>query len=104
VIRYGISRGRRYVRGTPWIRGPQLHGHARRVAAAETDAYRRRLAQKIRDARLERGVAVSEIAAATGLAECAIHRAEKGERGWPEMLTIVRIARALDMQPYELIP
>jgi len=81
-----------------------LRGHARRVANRETEVYRARLAQNVRDARLERGVAVSELAAAAGLDKCNIHRIERGERGWPDMLTLVRIARALDMQPSELMP
>ena len=61
------------------------------------------LARSIRDARMERGVAISELAAATGLNSHHLHRLERGE-GEPMILTLVRIARALDMQPNELMP
>ena len=92
-------------RGRPLKRGRQLHGHARRVAAGEMQTYMRRLAQSIRDARLERGVAISELAAATGLNEHNLYRIERAEHArTPTLLTIVRIARALDMQPSELVP
>ena len=87
----------------PGPKGPHLHGRARRVAIAEVVRYRALLARAIREARIERGIAMSELAAATGLNETNLYHIEGNEHS-PTISTLVRIARALDMQPSELVP
>lgn len=84
-------------------------GAAREVTQIELDAYFVRLVNAIRDARRERDVTQAELSRVTGISEQTLSRLERhagSSRGtWkhgPRYETIVRIARALGMEPSEL--
>lgn len=76
----------------------------------ELDAYFVRLVRNIRDARRERDISQAELSRACGITEQTLSRLERhagSSRGkWkhgPRVETIVRIARALDLEPSELM-
>jgi DNA-binding XRE family transcriptional regulator len=81
-----------------------LHGRARRVKGIWIPAYRAELGQRLRRARLEAGIAVSELAAAAGAHPRTIHSIEAGRILDPHYSTIVRLALALSLAPSELVP
>ena len=90
-------------------RGPERHGHAQRFDERESRVYALALARKIREAREDQDIAVSELAAATGIDRRDLHRLERGVRKDgritnPKLDTLVRIARALGLSPSEILP
>lgn len=80
-----------------------LTGRARRYDPKSERAYRLALANNVRRARIERSIAMDELAAAIGGNERTIHEIETGSTN-PKFTTIVRIAVAMGMSPYELVP
>ena len=56
-----------------------MHGKAQRVDKTADRAYRAAIAQRVRDARLERDVSPYELGAATGLDASCIYKIERGE-------------------------
>lgn len=79
-----------------------LHGATRDADARETDLYLRRIGQIVRDARTERSVSAQSLARAIGAHPRTIHALERG--GSPLLTTLIRIARALELAPSELLP
>jgi ribosome-binding protein aMBF1 (putative translation factor) len=84
-------------------------GKCRRVDDHELDWHIREIGRLVRDARLERDVSQEELAAASGLGIASICRIEQGKTRRNRNLggtvsTIVRIALALGVRPYELMP
>lgn len=84
-------------------------GKARRVDDHEIDWHIREIGRLIRDARVERDVPQEELAAAAGIGVACLTRIEhgKGRRGrnlGATTSTIIRIALALGVRPYELMP
>lgn len=86
------------------IRGPQLTGKAKRVNTSQADLYVADVARKLRDARLEAGVSVHELAAATQLNSATIFGYERGRKLVPKLATLVRVALALKLHPSEIMP
>lgn len=90
-----------------------LRGLARPVAMEQALAYLRAVGRRIEDARLERGISAYTLAAAIGTSPSGILRIERGHyygrkiadsRCGPHLVTIIRIAIALDVALYELMP
>lgn len=84
-------------------------GKARKVGDWETDWHFREIGRLIRDARLERDISLEELAAATGIGEATLSRIERAvsrrsRNLGPTVNSIVRIALALGVRPYELMP
>jgi transcriptional regulator with XRE-family HTH domain len=84
-------------------------GKCRRVDDHELDWHIREIGRLIRDARLERDVSQEELAAASGIGQASIVRIEagKGRRGrnlGATVTSVIRIALALGMRPYEWLP
>ena len=63
---------------------------------------RERFAQNLRSARLERGLSQEDLGYAAGLHRTEVSLLERGGRD-PRLHTIVRLARALKMQPGDLL-
>lgn len=86
-----------------------MWGKARRVGEWEPDWHLREIGKLIRDARVERDVSLEELAAATGIGEATLSRIERAKsrrnnnRG-ATIASIIRIALALGVRPYELMP
>lgn len=88
-----------------------LAGRARRVERKLLPIYLRKLGLRVRDARVERDIAASELAAASGVSVATIHRLEtakprrsRGRIVGARVDTIIAIALALDLSPSELMP
>lgn len=89
-----------------------MQGRAQRVRLQDVPQYFRIIGRLVRDARLERDVSLSELAAAIGTDQHHIARLERGvirpktntKPYGPSTGLIVRIALALNMQPSELMP
>jgi len=82
-------------------------GAARDVTDAEVALYARRVARRIRDLRLERGINQGELARAAGIGGGAsevgdVERVKRRKRG-PSLYVLIRIARALGVDPSELL-
>ncbi len=82
---------------------PDRHGKALRVDPRIDRACQLEVARRIRDARLERDIAVNELSLAAGLGERGLYRIESGQRR-PLAQTICRVAAALGISPSELMP
>jgi DNA-binding XRE family transcriptional regulator len=86
-----------------------MFGKARKVGEWETPTVLRHMAAQIKEHRLAQDVTLAELAAATGIDEatlCMIERG-KGRRksfNGPYVGTIIKIALALGVRPYELMP
>lgn len=84
-----------------------LRGAAHRVKNDNVDVTLKTIAQIVRQARVERGIAVAELAAATGICEQALFTLERSRNGPPRNVsirTLIRLAHALGVQPSELMP
>jgi ribosome-binding protein aMBF1 (putative translation factor) len=81
----------------------ELHGKARRYDQRCEDGYRVAIATLVRNARLEEGVSVAELAAAIGAHQASIHKIERGVIR-PTAQKLCRIAFALGRSPSELMP
>lgn len=93
-----MSRGR----GRP--RGSRDHnGRAKRFDPALDLVYRKAIAQRLHDARVERDVSAFELGAATGLCASSIYKIERGEKRVLAQ-TLCRLAVALGLSPSELMP
>lgn len=81
--------------------------HCRNPALVVDDrtlrTYARAIGRRVRNVREEVGVSVAAIAGATGLHLSALHRLEAGERN-PQLRTLILLARALGINPSELLP
>jgi DNA-binding Xre family transcriptional regulator len=95
-------------RGRP--RGVRDHGgRARRVADCELESYAVIIALRLREAREERSVSADELALGAGVSVGQVRRIERG-RGRDgrvmntKLQTLIRIARALNLSPAELLP
>jgi ribosome-binding protein aMBF1 (putative translation factor) len=80
-----------------------MHGHARRYDPKLDQPYQHAIAKRLQDARLERDVSLTELAAATGYDPSSIAKIERGEN-WPNTRTLCRLAVALGLSPSELMP
>lgn len=78
-------------------------GRARDVSPEEVMVYQTRIATVIRDAMLERDLSANEIYARAGVHPTSLSRVLTGKRT-ATILTLIRVARAMDMQPSELLP
>lgn len=67
-----------------------------------TEEYSPKIDILIQQERLKRGLSVGELAKLSGLSNTAIERAEYGVV-YPSYLTLVKLAKALNLQPKELI-
>lgn len=83
---------------------PMKVGIARPVLELEVRTYCRQIARLIRDAMAERDLPARELYRACGVHPVSISRILKGRRMVISVGTIVRLARAMDMQPSELLP
>jgi DNA-binding Xre family transcriptional regulator len=87
------------------VGGVWRYGRAKLVREAERPIYMLAIGKRIRDKRLEKDIAISELSAATRLHYTTIKRLEDGDhRRDFGMWTLVRIALALGCQPSELMP
>lgn len=105
-------------RGRPLGSTGARRGKARRVDPRWMPDYIKAIGRRIHDLRLERDVAVAELAAATGLGSSAILRLERGfvhrkreiegkriEAGvGTRITTVIRCALALGVSPREVMP
>lgn len=86
-----------------------MWGKARKVGEWEHEVLLRQMGELVRAARLARDVSLEELSAATGIDEGQLSRIENGKtrrtvnRG-PLAGTIIRIALALGVRPYEVMP
>lgn len=86
-----------------------MWGKARKVGEWEPDWHYREIGRLIREARKERDIPIDELALATGLTTATISRIENGKSRrsnstGPNVGSIIKIALALGVRPYELIP
>jgi ribosome-binding protein aMBF1 (putative translation factor) len=86
-----------------------MWGKARKVGDWETDWHFREIGRLIREARKERDIPIDELSEATGIGKTTISRIEnaKSRRArnlGPTANAIIRIALALGVRPYELMP
>ncbi len=86
-----------------------LHGRARRFDPRWDYAYSLAIARNVRQVRLERGISIDELAAASGVCRDVLFRLERASssRGTPAnpyYRTIVRVAVSLGLSPSELVP
>lgn len=84
-------------------------GKARKVGDWEPEWHIKEIGRMIRAAREERDISLDELSAATGIGEATLLRIEHGKSRRARNLgatisSIVRIALALGVRPYELMP
>jgi DNA-binding XRE family transcriptional regulator len=84
-------------------RGPYKQGKARATSDGEVRAYLLRIGQLIRDAMAERDLSADAIRAACGVSKFTICNILRG-RKTPSLETLVRVARAMNLSPSELLP
>lgn len=73
------------------------------ITMIEASHLKARFGEKIRVFREERGLTQTALAALAGLKRMAIHHYEKGKHG-KALVDLVRIAKALGVQPQALLP
>lgn len=86
-----------------------MYGKARKVGEWEPRPLFVQMGELIRDARMAADVALSELSAATGIHVATLSRIENGKslrarnRG-ARLETVIKIALALGVRPYEVMP
>jgi transcriptional regulator with XRE-family HTH domain len=73
------------------------------VGASRADSAAKILGRRVRDRRHELDLTIEQLAERTGLHWTYIGSLERGERKNPTLLTILRVARALKVDPGELV-
>lgn len=76
------------------------------VPDRETRAHMLSFARRVREARERLDLSVDELARASEISAGAIHRIERGDAGTlgPHLIVVVRLARAMNLSPSELLP
>jgi DNA-binding XRE family transcriptional regulator len=93
----------------PWChyprdaRGTYKRGRARETSSEEVRAYLLRVAQIVRDALSERDLGADAIRQACGISKFTLSNILRGKKV-PSLETIVRLARAMNLSPSELMP
>ena len=69
----------------------------------EDSVYLQSFGRRLSALRVQRGLSLEQLAAATGLGEVEVRRVERGQRDL-SVIALAEIARALDIQPADLMP